>query len=105
MAASFRNVDEVRQLAGCDAITLSPALIGALAESSEPLLRKLSPEIAQRHCKDIRVPAATTLPDFEAQLGHGMARDKLEEGVATFARDAAALEDWLAKLKAEDAGI
>ena len=41
-----------------------------------------------------------TLPDFEAALGTGMARDKLEEGVAIFARDALALEDWLAKLNA-----
>ena len=61
-------------------------------------------ELARVRCRDgVRVPPATAKPDFEAQLGTGMARDKLEEGVATFARDAKALEDWLAKLKAEEA--
>ena len=100
MAASFRNADEIRQLAGCDAITVSPALLEALGEATEPLLRKLSPEAARAHCRDAPTSAATTKPDFEAALGTGMARDKLEEGVAIFARDAQALEDWLAKLKA-----
>ena len=42
-----------------------------------------------------------THEEFEAALGSGMAREKLVEGVATFARDAAALEAWLATLKAD----
>lgn len=99
MAASFRNVDEIRQLAGCDAVTISPALLETLGEATEPLQRKLSPETAAAHCRDPRTAAATSKPEFEAAIGTGMARDKLEEGVALFARDAAALEDWLAKLK------
>jgi transaldolase len=103
MAASFRNVGEVRELAGVDAITLAPAILQGLAGSTEPLTRKLSPAFAARHVTDARVHAATTLPEFEAQLGHGMARDKLQEGVALFARDAAELENWLAKLKAGEA--
>ena len=43
MAASFRSADEARQLAGCDAITLSPPLLDALGSSTEPLVRNLSP--------------------------------------------------------------
>ena len=101
MAASFRNADEVRHLVGCDAITLAPSILDTLGAATEPLVRKLSPELAHARCHEPRAPAASTKPDFEAQLGTGMARDKLEEGVAIFARDAAALEAWLAKLKAE----
>ena len=98
MAASFRNADEIRQLAGCDTITVSPALLEILGEATDPLERKLAPETAPAHCRDARTAAAKSKPDFEAALGTGMARDKLEEGVAIFARDAAALEDWLGKL-------
>ena len=100
MAASFRNIGEIQQLAGCDAVTVSPALLESLGEATEPLPRKLSPEVAAARCRDARTAAATSKPDFEAALGTGMARDKLEEGVAIFARDALALEDWLAKLNA-----
>ena len=98
MAASFRNADEIRQLAGCDAITVSPALLEILGEATAPLARKLCPETAPAHCRDARTAAAKSKPDFEAALGTGMARDKLEEGVAIFARDAAALEHWLEEL-------
>ena len=56
-------------------------------------------------CGDERVPAARTRQEFEAQLGEGTAaREKLAEGVATFSRAAAALEDWLAKLQAGESG-
>ena len=98
MAASFRNADEIRLLAGCDAITVSPALLELLGEATNPLERKLSPETAPAHCHDARTAAAKTKPEFEAALGTGMARDKLEEGVAIFAREAAAPEDWLREL-------
>ena len=97
MAASFRNADEIRQLAGCDALTVSPALLELLGEATSPLLRELSPETAPAHCRDARTAAAKSKPDFEAALGTGMARDKLEEGVAIFAHDASALEVWLGK--------
>src|SRR2546423_11780372 len=44
MGASFRNVGQIRELAGCDALTISPELMKELAESQEPLDRKLDPE-------------------------------------------------------------
>src|SRR5688572_29990769 len=48
MGASFRNVGEIQELAGCDLLTISPALLRELKESSAPLPRKLSPEIAAK---------------------------------------------------------
>src|SRR6266850_7029346 len=47
MGASFRNIGQIRELAGCDALTISPELMKELAESSEPLERKLDPEKAK----------------------------------------------------------
>src|ERR1051325_3247115 len=46
MGASFRNVGEILELAGCDLLTISPNLLAELKKSQEPLTRKLSPETA-----------------------------------------------------------
>src|SRR5947209_1352208 len=43
MGASFRNVGQIRELAGCDCLTISPELMKELADSNEPLERKLDP--------------------------------------------------------------
>src|SRR6266850_4395766 len=47
MGASFRNVGEIQELAGCDLLTISPNLLAELQKSEAPLARKLSPEIAR----------------------------------------------------------
>ncbi len=47
MGASFRNVGEIQELAGCDLLTISPNLLAELQKSEAPLPRKLSPEIAR----------------------------------------------------------
>ena len=47
MGASFRNVGEIQELAGCDLLTISPQLLGELQKNFTPLPRKLSPEIAR----------------------------------------------------------
>src|SRR5947207_2587645 len=47
MGASFRNKGEIVELAGCDALTISPNLLGELKSSDEPLECKLSPAIAR----------------------------------------------------------
>lgn len=52
MGASFRNVGEVQQLAGCDKLTVAPALLGELAKLDGDLPRLLSPEAAEENCKD-----------------------------------------------------
>jgi len=43
MGASFRNTGEIEQLAGCDRLTISPALLETLQQDEGPLPRKLSP--------------------------------------------------------------
>src|SRR5947207_12425797 len=45
MGASFRNAGEILELAGCDLLTISPALLGELKKSTAPVTRKLSPEM------------------------------------------------------------
>jgi transaldolase len=52
MAASFRSADEIRELAGCDNITISPQLLGELESSTDDLPRRLSPGIAKEACDD-----------------------------------------------------
>src|SRR5579871_545826 len=47
MGASFRNVGEVLELAGCDALTISPQLLGELKGSTAPIQRKLNPAAAK----------------------------------------------------------
>src|SRR5437867_912336 len=47
MGASFRNAGQIRELAGCDALTISPELMKELSEAQEPLERKLDPEKAK----------------------------------------------------------
>ena len=47
MGASFRNVGQIFELAGCDLLTISPELMKQLSESHEPVERKLSPEKAK----------------------------------------------------------
>src|SRR5256712_4670674 len=47
MGASFRNTGQIRELAGCDCLTISPELMKELSESTEPLERKLDPEKAK----------------------------------------------------------
>jgi transaldolase len=101
MGASFRTPAQVCQLAGIDEATLSPTLLQQLAvPSHRPLTRVLGPPQCTRHGEgDMAMPEALhpvhSKLEWEARLGVGMARDKLEEGVVRFARDAEALELWL----------
>ena len=48
MGASFRNIGEITELAGCDLLTISPQLLGELESTQEDLPRKLDPEAAKR---------------------------------------------------------
>jgi transaldolase len=92
MGASFRNSDQIRQLAGCDRLTISPGLMQELADSEDELPRILHPE-------------TTTSPDNKTRLseadflwGHNedaMAVDKLAEGIRNFAADQVKLEKVL----------
>ena len=95
MGASFRNKDEVLELAGCDALTISPKLLGELKASSERVERKLSPATAasdpiQRLNLDEKI--------FRWLLNeNAMATEKLAEGIRVFNEDAAKLKEYIRK--------
>ena len=98
MGASFRNVGEIQELAGCDLLTISPNLLAELQKSQAPLTRKLSPEIA----KDSKIEK---LPLDEKKFRwhlneNAMATEKTAEGIRLFNADAQKLAQFVAaKLK------
>jgi transaldolase len=98
MGASFRNVGEIQELAGCDLLTISPQLLGELQKSTAPLTRKLSPELA----KDSKIEK---LPLDEKKFRwlfneNAMATEKTSEGIRLFNADAQKLAQLVAaKLK------
>jgi transaldolase len=93
MGASFRNVGQIRALAGCDLLTISPELMAQLQASNEPLPRALDPEAARRaalHAVTFNESAFRYALNADA-----MATEKLAEGIRTFAADAARLEQMI----------
>jgi transaldolase len=98
MGASFRNVGEIQELAGCDLLTISPQLLGELQKSTAPLPRKLSPEIA-RDSKIEKIPLDEK--KFRWLFNeNAMATEKTSEGIRLFNADAVKLAQFIAaKLK------
>ena len=95
MGASFRNTDEITELAGCDRLTISPQLLQALDDDYGTLERRLDP--------------ADTGSKIHYQLGgesgfrfelnqDAMATEKLAEGIRGFVADQIKLETWLKDL-------
>ena len=99
MGASFRNIGEIVELAGCDLLTISPQLLAELEASDAELPRKLSPEAAQAmEIERIVVDKAA----FERMhAADRMASDKLKEGIEGFSAALVKLETLLAKRLAE----
>lgn len=90
MGASFRNIGQIEQLAGCDRLTISPELLQQLADDQQPLARLLSPGQA----------AETKQSLSESQFRWAMNEDamgteKLAEGIRLFAHDQEKLEKLL----------
>lgn len=96
MAASFRNVGEIRELAGCDNITIAPSLLAELEASTEPLPRKLSPDMSG--CQDTKLSGFTEEMFYNLHNADQMAVDKLKQGIESFAADQDKLEALIAKL-------
>jgi len=93
MGASFRNADQIRALAGCDLLTIAPALMGELAGSTEPLPRALSPESAAARTEP---RLALDESGFRWLLNEdAMATEKLAEGIRKFADDTLKLQSFL----------
>ena len=93
MGASFRNVGQIRELAGCDALTISPELMKELAESQESLERKLDPEKAKQAKID---KLEMDEKKFRWLLNeNAMAYEKTGEGIRKFAADVVKLEKFV----------
>ncbi len=99
MGASFRNIGEIQELAGCDLLTISPKLIEELESNQGDLQRKLDPAKA----KNLQIEKLTidkqTFDKMHAE--NRMATDKLKEGIEGFTAALENLEKLLAKRLAE----
>ena len=105
MGASFRNIGEIRELAGCDLLTIAPKLLEELQSTEGDLPRKLDPKNSQTlQIEKISIDEAT----FEKMhAADRMAHDKLKEGIEGFTEALVKLEkllaDRLAKMGAGEA--
>jgi transaldolase len=99
MGASFRNVEEIKELAGCDFLTISPKLLGELQKDTKKIERKLSPQGGGSKMDKVAYFSNEKL--FRWDMNEDpMATDKLADGIRNFAKDGRKLEDELkAKLK------
>jgi transaldolase len=92
MGASFRNKGEIEALAGCDRLTISPALLEELAGDEAPLARRLDPATA-RSTAGKRSPVES---EFRYELNaDAMATEKLAEGIRNFVADQIKLEQLI----------
>ena len=99
MGASFRNVGEILELAGCDLLTISPALLEELAKTPGTVVRKLAPESASQ----LDIPKQSLNENaFRWMMNENqMATEKLSDGIRQFAADSIKLEKFVAKKLAE----
>lgn len=95
MGASFRNVGEITELAGCDYLTISPNLLEDLYKSTDKVEQKLKAEEAVK----LDIPKRTFINDeatFRFEFNEDqMAVEKLREGISKFAADAVTLKSIL----------
>lgn len=93
MGASFRNKEEILELAGCDLLTIAPPLLEELKKSTGPVVRKLDPEKAKHSpIEKMHLDEKT----FRYMLNEdAMATEKLSEGIRNFAKDIVKLEKMI----------
>lgn len=81
MGASFRNIGQIKALAGCDRLTIAPALLEELSREAGPVTRVLSPDMAEA----APPRAAITEAEFRWQMNADpMATEKLSDGIRLF---------------------
>jgi transaldolase len=99
MGASFRNIGEITELAGCDLLTISPNLLHELDTTEGDLPRKLDPEKAKGlEIEKITIDKATF---DKMHAADRMANDKLKEGIEGFSKALENLEQLLSKRLSE----
>lgn len=103
MGASFRNVDEIIELAGCDLLTIAPQLLEELSTSEGPVTRKLDPaKAAAAPIKKLSLAEK----DFRLMLNDNeMATDKLSEGIRNFTKDTVKLEEHIFSTYGKELGL
>jgi transaldolase len=99
MGASFRNIGEITELAGCDLLTIAPKLLAELEASQADLPRKLDPARAAGMTIERLTIDKATFDRMHA--ADRMANDKLKEGIEGFSKAIEDLEKLLAKRLAE----
>ena len=94
MGASFRNISQILELAGCDLLTISPDLLAELAKSTDPVERKLDPEKAKSaNIERLEMDEKRFRYLFN---DNAMAMEKTGEGIRKFAADIVKLEKFVA---------
>jgi transaldolase len=93
MGASFRNKDEITELAGCDLLTISPNFLEELQKTTTPLTRKLDPQKAKDSpLQKMHIDEKS----FRYLLNEdAMATEKLAEGIRNFVKDLVKLENMI----------
>ncbi len=99
MGASFRNLGEIIELAGCDLLTISPSLLAQLQETTGDLSRKLDPATAATMAMEKLTLDQATFDQMHA--ADPMAAAKLAEGIKGFSKALETLETLLAKRLAQ----
>jgi transaldolase len=95
MGASFRNVSQILELAGCDLLTISPDLLQKLADAEGAVERKL---VADQSAKDEKI--AMDEKTFRFMLNEdAMATEKLAEGIRAFVADSLKLKKMIEELR------
>ena len=99
MGASFRNIGEITELAGCDLLTIAPKLLTELETTEAPLARKLDPaKSAKLDIKKLTIDKATF---DKMHAADRMATDKLKEGIEGFSKAIEELEVMMEKRLSE----
>jgi transaldolase len=99
MGASFRNTGEIKEIAGCDLLTIAPKLLAELDADTGDLPRKLDPEKAKAMKID-KIPMDKATFD-KMHAADRMAHDKLKEGIEGFSKALEELEQLLANRLAQ----
>jgi len=95
MGASFRHVEQITALAGCDLLTISPALLAQLAQGRRDVPLALDAAHAQQHAAPL---ASMDEAAFRFALNQdAMATEKLAEGIRLFVADSVKLDDLIAQ--------
>jgi len=101
MGASFRNTDEILELAGCDLLTIAPPLMEELQQSEDSVVHKLNASAAKSKTIE-KIDSSES--NFRWMMSQdAMANEKLAEGIRNFAVDTNKLEKYVFEIRHQKA--